>query len=99
MRVSRGEDDDRDLDPVVAEFLQHGESVASGESEVEHDQVERARPAGGQGFVAVFGDGRGVAIGGEALDDERGDAGFVFCDQDATHHVCCFVVDNGDAES
>ena len=37
----------------AAEFLQHRESVASGESEVEHDEVERARAARGQRFVAV----------------------------------------------
>ena len=40
-------------------------------------------PAG----AAVGCDGRGVARGVQALDDERGDAGLVLDDQDAAHRT------------
>ena len=79
--VAAGEDQ-RGAGVLFLEFAQHLQAVHVGQAEVEDGQfglhplgAGQQRPAGAEGFAAK-------AVFGEGADDQAGDVGFVFDDED-----------------
>src|SRR5690606_5474936 len=78
-------------EPLPTQPLQHLEAVQSGQSDVEHHQVELITQRQLQRLGPGGRDRGAVARGAQALLDEGGDPGLVLGDQDRGHGLSCSV--------